>query len=402
LTIGGATIGRMNATNTGHDGSPARAAAASVPPAATPAVGPDRPRAATPAVGPDLPPGATPAAGPGRPPAATPVAGLHVPLVTPFAPDGDVDLGALRRLAARVLDDGADGLVALGTTGESTVLNAAEQDAVVDCCAEVCSERGAPLTVGVAGGDTATVAREVARLGGRDGVAAVLSVVPPYLRPARAGVVAHYRALAAASPVPLLAYDNPPRVGVHLGTEALLELHDAEPRIVGVKLSVPALDGDALALLAGAPESFAVLCGEDALILAMLAHGAAGAISAAANCATARFAALVRAGRAGALGDVAEDAFGAGRAPARPASALGDGGEAMPGPAAARRHHDALLPFVRALGAESGPSIVKGVLHRRGALPTPSLRLPNVAASEAAVDAAERALTAASGRLLPA
>lgn len=313
------------------------------------------------ATGPGHPPATASPTAPGDPLPVLPLAGLHVPLVTPFGADGGVDLGALRRLAERVLDDGADGLVALGTTGESTVLSAAEQEAVLDCCAEVCAERGAALTAGVAGGDTATVAREVARLGGRDGVAWVLSVVPPYLRPARAGVVAHYRALAAVSPVPLLAYDNPPRVGIRLGAEALLELHAAEPRIAGVKLSVPALDADALALLAAAPESFAVLCGEDALILAMRAHGAAGAISAAAHCATSRFAALVRAGD----------------------------------PLAARGHHDALLPLVRAFGAEPSPSVIKGLLHRRGELPTPSLRLPNVAASAGAVDAAAIALETA-------
>lgn len=310
--------------------------------------------------------------------------GLHVPLVTPFAADGVVDLGALRRLAARVLDDGADGLVALGTTGESTVLSAAEQVAVLDCCAEVCAERGAALTVGVAGTDTATAARESARLGSRDGVAAILNVVPPYLRPARAGVVAHYRALAAASPVPLIAYDNPPRVGMRLGAAALLELHAAEPRIVGVKLSVPTLDLDALTLLADAPASFGILAGEDPLILAMLAHGAAGAISAAANCATARFAALVRAG--GAERAVAAGAGASGRTGwAREEAAAGDA-------SAARRHHEALLPLVRALGDEPSPSVLKGLLHRRGELPTPSLRLPNVAASTGAVDAAERAL----------
>jgi len=301
-----------------------------------------------------------------------PIAGLHVPLVTPFAADGSVDLAALRRLAARVLDDGADGLVALGTTGEPLALGAAERDAVVDCCAEACAARGAPLTVGVDGADTATAVREVARLGGRDGVSAVLAVVPPFVRAARAGVVAHYRALVAVSPVPLIAYDNPPRTGMRLGAEALLALHAAEPRIAAVKLSVPALDDDALALLAEAPPGFAVLAGEDALILALLAHGGAGAICAAANCATGRFAALVRAGRDG-----------------------GDGSAAAGDRSAARRHHEQLLPLVRALGAEPRPSVIKGLLHRRGELATPSLRLPNVAASAGAVDAAERALAVA-------
>ncbi|MBB4663084.1 dihydrodipicolinate synthase family protein [Conexibacter arvalis] len=300
-----------------------------------------------------------------------PIAGLHVPLVTPFDPDGRVDLAALRRLAERCLADGAEGLVALGTTGEAFALGAAEQEAVVACCAEICAERGAALTVGVGGSDTAGVARAAARHGGRAGVTAIMSSVPPYVRPSRAGIAAHFRALAEASPVPLIAYEHPPRTGVRFGADALLELHAAEPRVVGVKLSVPVLDGDALALLAGAPSGFGVLAGEDALMLAALVHGAVGAIAAAANCATDRFAALVRTASTGELAE-------------------------------ARRVHDTLLPLVRALYAEPSPSVVKGLLHRRGEIATPAVRLPLVPASAGAVEAALHALEVAEGAAVPA
>ena len=90
--------------------------------------------------------------------------GIHVPLVTPFAHDGRPDLDALEGLAHRLLDDGAAGLVALGTTAEAAALDADERRGVVDTCARVCRAREAQLVVGAGGGATATAARELAGL----------------------------------------------------------------------------------------------------------------------------------------------------------------------------------------------------------------------------------------------
>ncbi|MDW5598704.1 dihydrodipicolinate synthase family protein, partial [Conexibacter stalactiti] len=230
------------------------------------------------------------------------IAGLHIPLVTPFDAAGRVDLAALQRLARHLLDAGADGLVALGTTAETATLDAAERDAVVDTLAQICRERGAPLTVAAGGNDTAAAEREVARRAEQPGVSALLSVVPPYSRPSRAGVVAHFERLAvAAGPLPLLVYEVPHRTGIRLGAAAMLELHAAAPTVAGVKLALSALDDDALDLLLQAPPSFSVLAGDDALILPVNAAGGAGAIAAAAHCATGRFAALVAAARRGEL-----------------------------------------------------------------------------------------------------
>ncbi|HST38774.1 MAG TPA: dihydrodipicolinate synthase family protein [Conexibacter sp.] len=287
-----------------------------------------------------------------------PIAGLHIPLVTPFDAAGRVDLDALQRLAHHLLDAGADGLVALGTTAETATLDVAEQDAVVACCAEVCTARGVPLTVAAGGGDTAAAEREVARRAEQPGVSALLSVVPPYSRPSRAGVVAHFERLAAAAgPLPLLVYEVPHRTGIRLGAAALLELHAAAPTIAGVKLALPALDDDALDLLLQAPPSFAVLAGDDALILPVGVAGGAGAISAAAHCATARFAALLAAVRRGE-------------------------------PAAARAEARAVAPLVRALFAEPNPAVIKAVLHAQGLIATADVRLPLVRAS---AEAAARA-----------
>ena len=292
-----------------------------------------------------------------------PIEGLHVPLVTPFDRAGAVDLRALERLAHRLLDDGADGLVALGTTAEAATLDDAERDAVVDRCAGVCAERGVPLTVGAGGNDTAAAAAEVARRGARPGVTALLSVVPPYTRPSPAGMRAHFAALADASPVPLLLYDVPARTGVRLPAADQLALAAAAPMIAGVKLAVPALDDDALELLEQAPPRFAVLCGEDRLLLPIVAAGGRGAISAAAHVATGRFAALIAAGRAGDL-------------------------------TAAREESRALAPLVRALFAEPNPAVIKALLAADGAIESADVRLPLTRASAVAVERARAAAAA--------
>ncbi|HEY4278223.1 MAG TPA: dihydrodipicolinate synthase family protein [Conexibacter sp.] len=292
-----------------------------------------------------------------------PIRGLHVPLVTPFTSSGRVDLVALERLAHHCLDEGAAGLVALGTTGEPATLTDAERDAVVDCCAAVCAARGALLTVAAGGNDTARAEVELDRRSQRKGVGAILSVVPPYSRPARAGIVAHFERLARASAVPLLVYEVPQRTGTRLGGKAMLALHAAHPRIAGVKLAPTALDADTAELVAAAPEGFAVLCGEDSLIQPLCASGAAGAIAASAHCATSRFAALIELAQAGEI-------------------------------AVARREAASLVPLARSLFAEPNPSVIKGVLHRRGLIATPDVRLPHVAASAVAVSAALEALDA--------
>lgn len=283
------------------------------------------------------------------------LSGLHVPLITPFDADDRVDRTALQRIAEHVLAEGAAGLVALGTTGEPGSLGSDEQDAVVEVCRAACDAHGSTLTVGVDGKDTAAVAQAVQRRSEED-VDAILSVVPPYVRPATAGIVAHYETLATASAVPLLAYDIPYRTGVRLGAQPLLRLA-RDGVLAGVKLSLPALDPDALELLARAPQDFAVLAGEDALIFSMAAAGGAGAIAASGHCRTRELADLLASVEQGDL-------------------------------ATARARAHALLPFQRALFAEPNPTVIKGVLHRQGLIATPRVRLPHVQATPSAVAAA--------------
>src|ERR1700733_15200895 len=159
--------------------------------------------------------------------------GLYIPLITPFTEEGSLAADALEKLAHAVIDDGAAGLVALGTTGESPALTAAERRAVLDICARVCRERGATLIAGAGSNDTAASARALRDLAAWPEVTAALTVVPYYTRPSEEGVVAHFTRLAAESPLPLIAYNVPYRTGRTLSVGTLLRLA-AIPGIAGV------------------------------------------------------------------------------------------------------------------------------------------------------------------------
>jgi 4-hydroxy-tetrahydrodipicolinate synthase len=264
--------------------------------------------------------------------------GVYVPLITPFDSAGAVALDVLEALVHQVLDAGAAGVVALGTTAEPAALTGPEQRAVVDVAGRVCRERGAQLLVG------AGTPEALHALRSRSEVVAALSLVPPFTRPGEAGVLAHFTALAAASPVPLVVYHVPYRTGQHLSADALRRLADL-PGVVGVKYAVGGIDADTVALLADLPAGFAVLGGDDAFISPLLALGAHGGILASAHVATAQFVELADAWR---TGDVAR------------ARALG--------------HRLAVLST--ALFAEPNPTVVKAVLHTHGRIPTAAVRLP--------------------------
>ncbi|MEU8300502.1 dihydrodipicolinate synthase family protein [Micromonospora sp. NPDC048909] len=278
------------------------------------------------------------------------LSGVYVPLITPFDAAGAVAHAALEALAHQVLDAGAAGLVALGTTAEPASLGPAEQRAVLDTLTRVCRERQAPLLVG------ANTPAAVTALGERPEVTAALSLVPPFVRPGEAGVVAHFAALAAASPVPLVVYHVPYRTGQQLRADTLRRLAEL-PGVIGVKLAVGALDTDAVDLLADPPAGFAVLGGDDVVISPLLALGAHGGILASAHLATAGFVELVDAWQAG----------DAGRA-----RALG--------------HR--LCTLSAALFAAPNPTVVKAVLHAEGRIPTATVRLPLLPPDDATVAAA--------------
>ncbi|MFB4269573.1 dihydrodipicolinate synthase family protein [Nonomuraea sp. GTA35] len=280
--------------------------------------------------------------------------GIHVPLVTPFDASGEVAVDAIEKLGRQVLDQGAAGLVALGTTGEVAALDPGERARVIEACAQVCAERQALLTVGVTGGDTRSTARALREL--PPGVGAALVTVPSFLRPGERGVVAHFAALAEETPVPLVIYHIPYRTGQAVGAATLREL-GAHPMIAGMKYAAGGITQETVELLADLPEGFEVVCGDDVFVSPLLAMGAVGGILASAHVETGAFVELAEAWHAG---DVVR------------ARALG------------RR----LARLSASLFAEPNPTVLKGVLHARGLIPTPDVRLPLVPASAEAVSQA--------------
>jgi 4-hydroxy-tetrahydrodipicolinate synthase len=286
----------------------------------------------------------------------TSLAGLYVPLITPFTADGDLAADVLEKLAHAVLDDGAAGLVALGTTGESPTLTAAERRTVLDVCSGVCRERGATLIAGAGSNDTAESVQAVHDLANWPEVAAALTVVPYYSRPSQDGVVAHFTRVAADSPVPVLVYNVPHRTGTPLTSQTLRALA-AVPGIAGAKYAVGSIDQDTVLLMADLPRGFAVLAGDDVAASPLLALGAAGAILASAHLCTGEFAEFVAAWRAGQA-------------------------------ARARELGRRLAPLSAALFAEPNPSVIKGVLHAQGKIPSPAVRLPLLPARDESVRAA--------------
>jgi 4-hydroxy-tetrahydrodipicolinate synthase len=286
--------------------------------------------------------------------------GLYVPLITPFTDDEALDLTSLEKLAHTVLGAGAAGLVALGTTGEHATLTAAERRAVLDLCAQVTRERGVTLIAGAGSNDTAGSVAALANLAAWPQIAAALVVVPYYTRPSEDGVVAHFTRLAAESPVPLLVYNIPYRTGRALSGETLLRLAATEG-IVGVKHAAGGIDAATMTMMAGVPDGFSVLGGDDMFLPPLLALGATGGILACSHVRTAEFAALIEAWHAG---DVAR------------ARTIGRG----------------LTALSAALFAEPNPTVIKGVLHAQGLIASPAVRLPLLPASPNAIRTAVHCL----------
>lgn len=292
--------------------------------------------------------------------------GVYLPVITPFAADGSVALDALAGLCNEFLDAGGAGIVALGTTGESTALDAHEKQVVIDTCAQVCAERSAQLIVGAGTNSTATTVAAVQGIAGTPALAAALIVVPYYVRPSQAGIVEHFKQVAEASPVPVVVYNIAIRTGRNLDAAGLIELAGV-PNFAGVKQAATGLDLDTLELLAGTNglDGFAVLGGEDPFLFPIVLMGGTGTICASAHVCTSRFVEMIECGLAAKVDD-------------------------------GRAHAEALLPVTTSLFAEPNPAVFKGVLHAQGRIPTPDVRLPLVNASDTAVQDALDAVAAAS------
>lgn len=194
-------------------------------------------------------------------------------MVTPFDGDGALDLVAATELARWLVAHGNDGLVLAGTTGESPTLDDDEKLALF---AAVRAAVDVPLVAGATSNDTAHSVR-LAVAAAETGVDGILAVTPYYNRPPQSGIEAHFRAIAAATDLPIVLYDVPVRTGRKLATETVLRLAHEVPTIVGLK-DAAGHPAETARLIAEAPEGFEVISGDDSLTLALLALGATGVI----------------------------------------------------------------------------------------------------------------------------
>ena len=283
---------------------------------------------------------------------------LLTAMVTPFAPDGSLDLPAAAQLANRLVDGGCDGLVLSGTTGESPTTTDAEKLALLRAVLEAVGDR-ARVIAGAGSYDTAH-SIQLAKACAAEGAHGLLVVTPYYSRPPQAGLVAHFTAVADATSLPVLLYDIPPRSVVPIEFETLRVLA-AHPNIVGVKDAKGDLHGGTQLM---AETGLAYYSGDDALNLPWLAMGATGFISVISHLAAGQLRDLLS---AFASGDVTT----------------------------ARKINVAIAPLSNAMGRLGGVTLSKAGLRLQG-IEVGDPRLPQMAATAEQIDALAADMRAAS------
>jgi 4-hydroxy-tetrahydrodipicolinate synthase len=294
-------------------------------------------------------------------PAAAPLrlAGCGTALVTPFAANGDVDERALRRLVDWQIAEGVDFLVPCGSTGEAVTLTIEEHVRVVAVTAEEAAGR-VPIVAGAGSNDTRK-AIAMSRALRDSGATHLLHVTPMYNKPPQRGLLAHFRAIAEASELPVVLYNVPGRTAINMTAETTLTLAE-HPQIVAVKEASGDL-AQITEVIRGRPIGFSVLSGDDGLALAVVAAGGEGVISVISNATPRQMSDLVTEARGGDFDD-------------------------------ARALHLKLAPWMKAAFVESNPIPVKAALHMMGRI-GPTLRLPLVPLAEGHAGVVRSSLVAA-------
>lgn len=274
--------------------------------------------------------------------------GTGVALITPFRKQQEtVDFTKLEALIEHIITSGVDYIVALGTTSEAATMTPSERSAVQEFIVETVSGR-LPIMLGLGGNNTLSLSDTLARTN-FDGISALLSVTPYYNKPNQRGLIAHYRTVAEASPVPVVMYNVPGRTGVNMTAETALAIAAECPNIIGIKEASGNI-AQAMELLRNRPAGFRVISGDDSLTYPLLALGADGVISVIAN-------ALPKE-----TSDMVHYAL------------KGDFKHALP-------IHNRMLPLMNAIFDEGNPTGIKALLEAQGMI-TNSLRLPLVKASK--------------------
>lgn len=269
--------------------------------------------------------------------------GLGIALITPFKADGSIDFDALNRLVDLQLSHGADFLCVLGTTAETPCLTKEEKRQIVDLVVRRVAGR-IPLLLGCGGNCTQAVIDELktADLTGIDGI---LSVCPMYNKPSQEGLYQHFKAIAQASPVPVVLYNVPGRTGVNMTAETTLRLARECENVVAIKEAsgnITQMDD----IIKNKPANFDVISGDDGITFPLITLGAVGVISVIGNALPAEFSRMVR---------------------------LALRGEYAP----ALKIHHKFTELFKLLFVDGNPAGVKAMLHSMGIIEN-QLRLPLV------------------------
>lgn len=272
-------------------------------------------------------------------------------MVTPFHKDGNVDFKCFKKLVDRCIDQKVEYLVPLGTTGESVTLTRDERRAVLDFVAEV-NDKRVPLVLGMGGNNTRELVNMIEECDFSH-VDAILSVSPYYNKPSQRGIYQHYKAVANASPVPVILYNVPARTGSSIDAETAIELAHEVKNIIGIKEASGNIE-KAMKIIKNKPKDFLVISGDDVLTLPFIACGGDGVISVVANAYPKDFSDMVRSALEGNFDK-------------------------------ARKLHYKLLDITNSIFVDGNPAGVKGLLNVMN-ICTEHVRLPLVSVSKSTLN----------------
>lgn len=269
--------------------------------------------------------------------------GTGVALVTPFHKQGTIDFKSLEAMVEHLVDGGVEYIVVQGTTAETATLTKEERIALSDFVVETVNNR-IPLMIGIGNNCTQEVTNSL-RTMPLEGYDAILSVTPYYNKPGQEGLYLHYKAIATASPLPIVMYNVPGRTSVNMHAETTLRLAEDFDNIIGVKEACGNME-QVMQIIKYRPKDFLVISGDDMLTLPLIQMGADGVISVSANAFPKQMSDMVRFGL---KGDFAK----------------------------AKDIHYKLFEFHKAIFAQGNPSGVKSALATMGLLKN-NVRLPLV------------------------
>lgn len=217
--------------------------------------------------------------------------GLGIALITPFTLDGKVDYKSLKHLLEYQLANGADFLCILATTGEAPCLTGQEKDELTAFIKDIVRGR-IPILKYCGGNNTAAVVEEI-KTTNWTGIDGILSICPYYNKPSQEGLYQHFKAIAEASPLPIVLYNVPGRTGINMKAETTVKLARGFSNIIAVKEASGSLE-QVDEIIKNKPDHFDVISGDDALTFSMIASGAAGVISVIGNALPREFSRMIR------------------------------------------------------------------------------------------------------------